>query len=346
MPTITLNKALANAKEWLVLRVQFPTSLKTRTHMVADFVFDLGINDDMLTNYQDTDRANNRYGDLGQGRRPTGYGTGNQGGYIASTIRRISGQLFQPALGGQDSRDMEQDTPPQNPAGRSAMPADALASLQHILTQGFTMLHDKLEQTTLAAAASAVAATTAAAAAVTAPAASHNNTMAQPQATPSRDRRRRPPEKNELALWCTWKQTAVSLLNGGIHGEALDLLGPEAMSSDEEVQQDLHTVYKICMPYWRSDSVTAWLCSFHHFHNQRCISNAAGASHGNPPRVRIIPHAEEEWVNKTTQYKRRLPRNAYNPTWLATQPAGQVLLNIQPSPERADLFIQDPTWHM
>ncbi|KAK0468966.1 hypothetical protein IW261DRAFT_1345683 [Armillaria novae-zelandiae] len=131
----------------------------------------------------------------------------------------------------------------------------------------------------------------------------------------------------------------LACLNGGIHGEALDLLGPEAMSSDEEAQQDLHTVYKIRMPYWRSDSVTAWLRSFDHFHNQRRISNAAGAS------LRIIPHAEEEQVNKTAQYKRRLPRNAYNPTWLAAQPAGEVLLNIQPSPERADLFVQDPTWH-
>lgn len=121
--------------------------------------------------------------------------------------------------------------------------------------------------------------------------------------------------------------------NGQIHAKALDLLGPEAMSSDEEVQQDLHTVYKIRTPYWRSDLVTTWLHSFNHFHNLRRISNAAGASHGNPPRIRIIPQAEEEQVNKTTHYKHLLPKNAYNPTWLGTQSAGEVRLNIQPLPE-------------
>ncbi|KAK0494003.1 hypothetical protein EDD18DRAFT_1107511 [Armillaria luteobubalina] len=117
------------------------------------------------------------------------------------------------------------------------------------------------------------------------------------------------------------------------------------MSSNEEVHQDLHMVYKICTPYWRSNSVTAWLRSLDYFHNQRHISNAAGASHSNTPRICITPHAEEEWVNKTAQYKCRLPRNTYNPTWLAAQPAGVVLLNIQPLLEQADMFVQDPTWH-
>lgn len=116
------------------------------------------------------------------------------------------------------------------------------------------------------------------------------------------------------------------------------------MSSDEESQDlsTLTTLYTIRVPLWRNEIVTNWLRWFDYLHNQRRIANAAGASRGATPQTRIVP--QENCVNANAPYKRRLPKNAYNPTWLAAQSAGEVLLNIQPTVERADMFVHDPNF--
>ncbi|KAK0497101.1 hypothetical protein EDD18DRAFT_1050539, partial [Armillaria luteobubalina] len=94
---------------------------------------------------------------------------------------------------------------------------------------------------------------------------------------------------------------------------ALDSLGMDAMSRDEELQ-DLSTgrvIYQIKLPAWRSLLATNWLCFFDKVHRYKRFSNAIGANRGNAPRVRV----PRPGFSTSQVFPSHLPRNAYRPEW-------------------------------
>lgn len=96
----------------------------------------------------------------------------------------------------------------------------------------------------------------------------------------------------------------------------LDALGIDGMSSDEEETipgSDVHQ-YRIYVPRWRSDVVTAWLRIFDHLYNRARLAGAFGHQRGAWPRARVMADTS----SSSPHFVPRLPRNAYNDTWFST----------------------------
>lgn len=96
----------------------------------------------------------------------------------------------------------------------------------------------------------------------------------------------------------------------------LDALGVDGMSSDEEetiLGSNVHQ-YRIYVPRWRSQMVTAWLRIFDHIYIRARSAGVFGHQRGAWPRARVMadnPSGSHHFVP-------RLPRNAYDDAWFGT----------------------------
>ncbi|KAI0682106.1 hypothetical protein C8T65DRAFT_597539 [Cerioporus squamosus] len=91
--------------------------------------------------------------------------------------------------------------------------------------------------------------------------------------------------------------------------KARPALGVDGMSSDEEEENAPFRRYRVYDVIWRSDAVTKMLRALDALHRRwRRKSSKRGAQ----PRMRYLV---DEVAQKPTRAVRRLPRNAYTPTW-------------------------------
>jgi hypothetical protein len=115
------------------------------------------------------------------------------------------------------------------------------------------------------------------------------------------------------------------------HFTMLQRLGVDGMSSDESESEDLDTTnqanpqYNILPPIWRAQELSDWLHVFDSIH-MLGRRGSSSSIRGALPRLRRYT---EGLKSKKLKWVSRLPRNAYDPHWLASQHnAGFV---VQPS---------------
>ena len=115
----------------------------------------------------------------------------------------------------------------------------------------------------------------------------------------------------------------------------LEALGPEGMSSEEEVQTPQEgKKYFILVPKWRAAALTPWLRIFDSLYLRNRTQEAHGDQRGTLPRKRYACAREstsQKWVPG-------LPINAYRSDWLERQL--DVTNIVRPSPEQ--LYTHDP----
>jgi hypothetical protein len=110
------------------------------------------------------------------------------------------------------------------------------------------------------------------------------------------------------------------------HRPLLEQLTPAGMSSDEEEKIGTQYQYKVHIPIWRSDIVTAWLRIFDALYAHARREGVFGDKRGSQPRQRVT--AADESTRRGVVP--RLPRNAYDDEWFNTQVNAETL--VRPGP--------------
>lgn len=110
------------------------------------------------------------------------------------------------------------------------------------------------------------------------------------------------------------------------HRPLLDQLGASGMSSDEEEAIGTQQQYRVHVPVWRSDIVTAWLRIFDALYAHARREGVYGTRRGSQARQRVT--ADEESTRRGVVP--RLPRNAYDDEWFNTQVNAETL--VRPGP--------------
>lgn len=117
------------------------------------------------------------------------------------------------------------------------------------------------------------------------------------------------------------------------HIGMLRQFGPTGMSSDESSGDEIipgqpSERYHICQPRWRASRVTTWLRTLDVIH---LIDRGLGR--GRDPRLRITDQ-ENPRFSTSLEFVSRLPRNAYDDTWLGAR--NDTNFTILPSEESYD----------
>ena len=106
------------------------------------------------------------------------------------------------------------------------------------------------------------------------------------------------------------------------HRPLLEQLTPAGMSSDEEEVIGTQVQYRVHVPAWRSDLVTAWLRMFDALYAHARREGVFGDKRGSQPRQRVT--TTDESTRRGVVPK--LPRNAYDDVWFNTQVNADALV--------------------
>jgi len=98
------------------------------------------------------------------------------------------------------------------------------------------------------------------------------------------------------------------------------------MSSDEEEHVGTEVQYRVRVPPWRSDAVTAWLRVFDVLYVHARRGRVFGDQRGSQPRQRVTTGD----VSRRPGIVPMLPRNAYDDVWVNTQVNPETL--VRPGP--------------
>lgn len=122
----------------------------------------------------------------------------------------------------------------------------------------------------------------------------------------------------------------------------LSLLGPDGMSSDEDIsipgsnrfQFGIHP-----LPF-RSQPVTTWLRKLDKLSLIRRFADSTDQRRGNKPRERVI-QAPTDTQQGTSRFVSGLPCNAYDENWIKSKGQAFVFYNVRPTPDHYDFSINE-----
>lgn len=117
------------------------------------------------------------------------------------------------------------------------------------------------------------------------------------------------------------------------HRALIDHLGPDGMSSDEEITTPgtYNFRYAIHPPQFRSEQVTILLRKLDRITRIQRTGESSETRRGNKPRLRVLSAAKS-----AARYVSGLPGNAYDDDWMKTKGQAFVFLNVRPTPEPYD----------
>ncbi|KAI9061492.1 hypothetical protein FKP32DRAFT_1575860 [Trametes sanguinea] len=98
------------------------------------------------------------------------------------------------------------------------------------------------------------------------------------------------------------------------HVAMIRRLGPDGMSSDESCVENDVVRYDILVKKWRHPDLTSWLRTFDAVHRRQRFSQTNRTTRGAPVHWRNVSTR----VDNSRKPVAGLPKNAYNPEWLAT----------------------------